>query len=193
MMQRLHEWKRATNNLPETEGEFDKWAIVAVASVIFADKSGELLILRSDLFRLSIKRQLERMKLLAHSWDLDIAALRCSSKIARIIVYRAAKVKKVLSRVPRWIFEEMGYPADIEADAFIEEVGRRWRNNEDIPHEIGFSLGYPVKDVLGYMELIPLPCTGMCGWRIYGNPSTSLRRSREFKRAKEETSLALCM
>jgi hypothetical protein len=191
MTPRFHEWKRATNSLPQAECEFDKWAVVAVAGVIFADKSGELLVLRSGRFRLSLERQLERMKLLARSWDLDVAVMRRSSKIARVVIYRAAKVKEDLSRVPRWIFEEMGYPPDIEAGAFIQEVGRRWRDGEDIPPEIGFSLGYPVKDVLGFMKMLPLPYTGSCGWKIYGNPRTSLQKSREFRRAREEASLAL--
>ena len=67
---------------------------------------------------------------------------------------------------------------------FLEEVGRRWRHKGQIPHEIGLALGYPIKDVLGYMGLVPLPCTGGCGWRIYGDPNPSLRRSCEFERAR---------
>ena len=193
MTHQFHEWKKATKNLPHAEGEFDRWAIVDIASVIFAGKSGELLVLTCGQFRLSIEQQLERMKLLARAWGLSIVALQRSSKIARILVYRAAKVKDVLSRMPRWVLEKMGYPTDIEPNAFIDELGRRWRDNEDIPHEVGFCLGYPVKDVLGYMQLVPLPYTGSCGWRIYGNPRVSLRRSRAFRRAREAASAALSM
>jgi hypothetical protein len=38
-------------------------------------------------------------------------------------------------------------------------------------------LGYPLKDVAGFMKRNQLPCTGCRFWRIYGDPSPSLALS----------------
>ncbi|NJN67192.1 MAG: DUF3793 family protein [Chloroflexaceae bacterium] len=72
----------------------------------------------------------------------------------------------------------LGYVCPITAHAFVFEVGQRWREGGNLPHEIGLALGYPVKDVLGYMGLLPLDFTGCCGWRVYGDPSPSFAMSR---------------
>lgn len=44
----------------------------------------------------------------------------------------------------------------------------------DFPHEIGAFLGYPLKDVAGFMGWVKLPVTHQGPWKIYGDPSTSL-------------------
>lgn len=57
---------------------------------------------------------------------------------------------------------------------------------EGFPHEIGAILGYPLKDVAGFMGWIHLPVTGRGPWKIYGDPRPSLevvaacRSCREF-------------
>lgn len=193
MSPQLETWKTSTSELPEEETEFEKWMVITVAGVLFSSKAGELLVLTCGQFGLSIDRQIERMEAFSQSWALSMKVLCRTCGNARVVVYRAKKVREMLSEVPQWAFEEMGYPPDIGPNRFIEEVGRRWREGEEMPHEIGFSLGYPVKDVLGYMKLVPLPCTGSCGWRIYGDPDPSLRRSQAFMQAREEAAAALSM
>lgn len=57
---------------------------------------------------------------------------------------------------------------------------------EGFPHEIGAVLGYPLKDVAGFMGWVHLPVTGQGPWKIYGDPRPSLevvaacRSCREF-------------
>jgi hypothetical protein len=76
----------------------------------------------------------------------------------------------------------------ITPDEFVAEVGRRWHETKAIPHEIGLALGYPAKDVLGYMGLQQLDFTACCGWRVYGDPLPSLAMSRA---CQDATCLAL--
>ena len=187
MSPQFEAWKTQVSHLSETEAEFEKWLFVHIASVLFADKAGELLMLRAEQSKLSINQRIERITALAPLWKYSYLVLCRSPFCARVIFYDQAKVQKALSKVPRCVFfNEMSYPHDIGPTEFLEEVGRRWRHKGQIPHEIGLALGYPIKDVLGYMGLVPLLYTGGCGWRIYGNPNPSLRRSREFERAKEQ-------
>ncbi|MBW2039277.1 MAG: DUF3793 family protein [Deltaproteobacteria bacterium] len=164
-----------------------------MASVLFADKAGELLMLRAEHSELSIDQRIERIAALSRSWGFSYLVLCRSQVCARVIIYDQMKVQKTLSNVPQWVFDKMGYPHDIGPIEFLEEVGRRWQDKGQIPHEIGLALGYPIKDVLGYMGLIPLRSTGNCGWRIYGDPTPSLRKSREFEQAREQAAAFISM
>jgi hypothetical protein len=186
-------WKAQADHLPECEAEFQKWLFVHIASVLFADKAGELLMLRGEKFGLSIDQQIECIAALSPSWKYSYVVLCRDSSCARVVIYDPAKVQKTLAEVPLWVFDKIGYPRDIGPTEFLEDVGRRWQNKGRIPHEIGFCIGYPIKDVLGYMGLIPLPCTGACGWRIYGNPKPSILRSSKFRQAREKAVAFLSM
>ncbi len=193
MSPRFKAWKMQASHLPEAVTEFEKWLFFDMASVLFADKAGELLMLRAEHSELSIDQRIERIAALSRSWGFSYLVLCRSQVCARVIIYDQTKVQKTLSNVPQWVFDKMGYPHDIGPTEFLEEVGRRWRYKEEIPHEIGLALGYPIKDVLGYMGLVPLRPTGNCGWRIYGNPSLSLRRSREFEQARGQAAAFISM
>lgn len=51
---------------------------------------------------------------------------------------------------------------------------------DDFPHEIGALLGYPLKDVAGFMGWAALPGTAQGPWKIFGAPEKSLRLAEEF-------------
>ena len=186
MSPKFEAWKIEASYLPEAVGEVEKWLFFNVASVLFAEKSGELLMLGAEKSELSNDERIQSIAALSRSWLFSYQVLCRCHVSAKVIIYDPVSVQETLSMVPRWVFDTMGYPNDIGPKEFLEEVGKRWRETGQIPHEIGLTLGYPIKDVLGFMGLVPLPCTGRCGWRIYGDPSLSLRRSQEFKYAREQ-------
>ncbi len=45
--------------------------------------------------------------------------------------------------------------------------------------------------MFGFMGLISLPEVGGCGWRIFGDPGPSLRRSRRYALARERAAAFL--
>jgi hypothetical protein len=60
-------------------------------------------------------------------------------------------------------------------DALQERIQR-----DNFPHEIGALLGYPLKDVAGFMGWAELPGTAQGPWKIFGAPEKSLRLAEEF-------------
>lgn len=46
---------------------------------------------------------------------------------------------------------------------------------DDFPHEIGFFLGYPIKDVLGFMGISNLPLVGNVYWKMFGELEPSMK------------------
>lgn len=182
----MQTWKTKVQRMPATRASFEKWLFVHISGVLFGKKTGELLVLKEGECRLNLEQQLKIIEVLASIWNYSHMVLLRDLSCARIVFYNHAGVQDVLSKIPAWVFNTIGYPTPVKPETFLSEVGVRWKKTGSIPHEIGFALGYPVKDVLGFMGLIPLPCTGMCGWRIHGNPRLSLQKSREFKAAKEQ-------
>ncbi len=193
MSPKLQKWKSHVQYLPHNRAAFEKWLFVHIACVLFGNKSGELLMLMAGECRMAISRQLRIIAARAPAWNCSFKVLLQDKSCARIVFYNHARVQEALEMVPAWALHTIGYPEKVAPETFLAEVGQRWQATEQIPHEIGFALGYPAKDVLGYMGLISSPCTGMCGWRIHGDPQPSLRKSMEFKQAQQRARSFLSM
>ncbi len=73
----------------------------------------------------------------------------------------------------RDFFTRAGYPAFSTPQAAIAELKRRMKHSE-FPHEIGIFLGYPLKDVEGFLGWSRLPFTCQGPWKIYGDPRLSI-------------------
>lgn len=183
----LVNWKRRVTGDSSPEAEFEKWLFVSISSVIFGRKAGELLSLTSNQFNLPLAQRLACVARLIESWDLSSSVLYQTAFATQVIIYRAEQVQEVLTAVSSCTVScTLNYVRGLDPGAFLAEVARRWQETGNIPHEIGLALGYPIKDVLGYMGVLPLPCTCCCGWRVYGDPAPSLDRSRAFVAARQQ-------
>ncbi len=178
-------WKSEVQQLSKAEAEFEKWLLVSLAGVLFSDKAGELLALQPQQCGLTLERRLERIEALADRWQLSTAWLYETQLTTKVIIYKEARVKRALDQVPCQVLCGLNYGSAIQPRQFVAELGRRWRKSGEIPHEIGLALGYPVKDVLGFMDLLPLDYTTCCGWRVYGDPKPSLQKSQAFQKARQ--------
>jgi hypothetical protein len=178
-------WKSQVAQLPVAEADFERWLFVKIAGVLFGKKGGELLMLRRDQSPLSYQERLRRIARLAGVWRFSCLLLNQNHDSAKVIVYDRPRTRQILSRIPVKVLNRLGYHPPVSARGFLGTIKRRWQRTGRIPHEVGLALGYPLKDVVGFMGLYPLEYSGGCGWRIYGNPARSLRRSVQFKQARE--------
>lgn len=79
----------------------------------------------------------------------------------------------VKERRIRKFLEKAGYGDLANGDSALAEMKRRM-GQEIFPHEIGLFLGYPPKDVAGFMGWARLPVSCQAAWKIYGDPRKSL-------------------
>ena len=77
----------------------------------------------------------------------------------------------------------VGYPADYELNDYMDELVFRLQS-EEFPHEIGVFLGYPLKDVLGFMGYGKNELVEVRNWRIYGDKEISYEVYNNFMRDK---------
>ena len=76
-----------------------------------------------------------------------------------------------------------GYACDKHLNVLLVELRRRVRASSDFPHEIGFFLGYPPEDVLGFIaerDGDRRECK-LCGtWKVYGDAELAAATFEEY-------------
>ena len=99
-------------------------------------------------------------------------------------------------RNARWL-ARMGYPADTSMEGGTEVLQGMLAHlvNRaaacELPHEVGVFIGYPLKDVAGFMQRIPATPVHHGAWRVYGGADESLRRMRLYANAEANAAQVL--
>ncbi len=97
-----------------------------------------------------------------------------------VYVYRTSRLSRVLAdeKVRAFLADE-GYtlPEELGAcEPLLRQLSRRLCCGAGFPHEIGIFLGYPLTDVVGFIENQGRNFT-CCGcWKAYGDPDAAARR-----------------
>ena len=107
---------------------------------------------------------------------------------AIVYLYRPDRLARSLSdpRTSRAL-GQMGYRTEPRSPgpfcaALLAQLGARFSCATGLPHEMGFFLGYPYEDVMGFIthrgrDFICFGC-----WKVYANPRRALRSFSRFKR-----------
>ena len=91
--------------------------------------------------------------------------------------------RRLLDKKCRNFLRFLGYPREYNFEAYMRELMLRLES-EEFPHEIGIFLGYPLKDVLGFMGYGKQEFVEVCSWRIYGDKEVSYKIYNSFLRDK---------
>ena len=110
---------------------------------------------------------------------LQVRVLKGCARTHRylVYVYRENRLREVLSdeKVRAFLAQE-GYrlPERLDdCEPLLRQLSRRLCCEAEFPHEIGVFLGYPLTDVVGFIENQGRNFT-CCGcWKAYGDPLTA--------------------
>ena len=102
---------------------------------------------------------------------VQILLERPGSSSVIVFVYRHNRLEQMLSDDAYQSFlAEAGYERT-NLDGLLEQLAYRLRTQPEFPHEIGVFLGYPLRDVIGFIENHGRNFT-CCGfWKSYGDPA----------------------
>ena len=102
---------------------------------------------------------------------VQILLERPGSSSAIVFVYRRDRLEQLLSDDAYQNFlAEAGY-SETNLDGLLAQLACRLRTQAEFPHEIGVFLGYPLRDVIGFIENRGRNFT-CCGfWKSYGDPA----------------------
>ncbi|KUO64138.1 MAG: hypothetical protein APF84_08495 [Gracilibacter sp. BRH_c7a] len=99
-------------------------------------------------------------------------------------VYSAGKYQRTATtEMYGRLAKKCGYPEDYNLNCYLEHLANKFLEN-DLPHEVGIFLGYPLKDVLGYIGHSLLKLAKIKGWNYYRDISTSEIKYEDFRSAK---------
>lgn len=122
---------------------------------------------------------------------LDYAELKITPAASLVLFYKPGLLAETLAqaRNAKWL-ERLGYPpAGAALEAKIAHLAARAADC-NIPHEVGLFIGYPLKDVAGFMLNIPSTPVSRAQWRVYGNREESLEKMRLYSRIEAEAARA---
>lgn len=107
----------------------------------------------------------------------------CQTGACMIYLYREEWLQRILSEPSVCNFlAQRGYSLDEGCDGLLGQLSRRLCLEQDYPHEIGVFLGYPLEDVVGFIENQGRNFT-CCGyWKVYGNPKEAQKRFDRYRR-----------
>lgn len=104
-----------------------------------------------------------------------------------ILVYRPELMAQTLARAGvEEILAPCGYHMSQTVEEIVAYLGRRVRESDSFPHEIGVFLGYPVEDVVGFIEHKGQNFK-LCGpWKVYGDVEAAKRCFARIQRVSQK-------
>lgn len=101
--------------------------------------------------------------------DIYFRVLCDGEKKTLLIVYRSKILKKYLANDEiRNFLQSYGYPSEVTIDGYICYLASRLKEDK-FPHEIGAFLGYPLHDILGFINHKNEGCLLVGEWKVYKN------------------------
>lgn len=124
--------------------------------------------------------------------ELQLEEIRRINGRQQVIFYHRTSLDDVLSKTQNLEFlQSIDYPTSYSMDGYLQHVLQKIQSRV-FPHEIGIFLGYPLKDVMGFMGHCSLPYVRTEGWRVYGDEKCSNATHEKYQQARvaiEETLL----
>ncbi len=181
--QRELTWVDLVNSYPSPRECLAAFVVSSAAEVIAGVKP-------ANLIRI-IRRKLPCGRCMHQLWQengadmlrnsaLKVLTLRSDADGLSLLFYRPELLgKRLSSRTMQSFLAGFGYPQPLTLAMALTHL-QQVCQVEDSPDEIGMFLGYPLKDVKGFISGKSRPWQGRCLWRVYGPPGRSLRLYRRF-------------
>jgi hypothetical protein len=116
--------------------------------------------------------------------ELKLKNIRFIRDNRQILFYHISALERTLERPIHLRFlRELGYPENYTLEGYLEHLRERFMEI-NFPHEIGIFLGYPLKDVMGFIGHPSLKFIKIRAWKVYGDARLSDKRYQDFREAR---------
>lgn len=162
--------------------DVEKQMVLQCAPVMTGLKPSNLLIVQNG-YVMQVKRLLENTNLLSIVlWNGENQAIIfIYDEVLLADTYRNIQVKEFLN--------QLGY-GGLELSLALKKLASRYTNYRrgglDFPHEMGIFLGYPVNDVIGYIENAGKNDLYTGYWKVYHNVEEAVALFEKFDQAREK-------
>lgn len=154
------------------DSSYIKWILELLGPVILGSKPSEIL-------NISAKDNEKNMKIK----EIDSFFKKCT-RISYEIIHKdngSIRILFINKEALSKTFENkkcinflrfIGYPYEYNIDTYMDVLLEKL-NKDEFPHEIGIFLGYPLKDVVGFMGYGNYKLSKIKYWKVYGDPEVS--------------------
>lgn len=160
-----------------SKAEYNKFGqklAVYTAPTLLGIKCGSLVSLSSSEF--DLEAHLRQFNRRAVGKGLKSRIICSFGERALFFVYNEKLLEKRLSdKSVRTVLTKYGYHEKMRLDECLDLLSGRMNGSGGFPHEIGIFLGYPLEDVIGFIENKGNNYK-LCGaWKVYGNAENARR------------------
>ncbi len=116
---------------------------------------------------------------------LKLVLLKVGDSSALIYIYREEMLKADFAdQKARKILNEYGYEG-LCVEGAIKLLSNRLSTYDEFPHEIGLFLGYPPRDVEGFICNGGKNCSLCKYWKVYGEKDAAMQKFARYDKCKE--------
>jgi len=162
---------------------FERLLIEQCAPTLAGMKTGSLFTYQAD-GQEATQRNIEKWNRKLWPRGIHIVLLRRCEKRFLIYVYREKKMEACLGdSLSSAFLNTIGYDVS-SLQKCIFFLKRRMKKTGGFPHEIGLFLGYPLEDVIGFIENKGknFCCCGY--WKVYADRCAAQKNFARFKKCK---------
>ncbi len=163
--------------------ELERYIIENCAPTLASIKPANLFSFRYTCEK-SVREQMAVLNRRFAKKGITLKFLKKNKNTVLVYVYRKDLITKDLNNaLSKKILQKYGYD-DLNVEQSLGRLVKRINSTEEFPHEIGLFLGYPPKDVEGFI------CNGgkncnLCGyWKVYGNVDEALTKFAQYDKCK---------
>lgn len=99
-----------------------------------------------------------------------------------IYVYRPRQIEAILAKPEVAAFlDNCGYAPGMSLQQALRLLTGRLCQNPEFPHEVGVFLGYPLQDILGFIEHDGRDCLCSGCWKVYHEPQKAQETFRDYR------------
>ncbi len=109
---------------------------------------------------------------------------RCKNRSLILVYSREQLAKRLSDSAVRAILERYGYTSDMTVGECLDRLSERIGDSGSFPHEIGIFLGYPVEDVVGFIENKGENFKFCGAWKVYGSVENARRTFADYDRCR---------
>ena len=127
-------------------------------------------------------KQVRELNMKLNEKDIVVSVMTKKNGRALIYVYRKSRLKQELEKKETADFlKKYGYEG-LPAEKAVARLKGRLAESDDFPHEIGVFLGYPLGDVIGFIDNKGRNCKCVGCWKVYCDECEAVRTFERFKK-----------
>ncbi len=158
----------------------------SAAPTIAKEKVSSLVVFNNNNNKRNLYKIWEKYKKeIEIEFPLKFYELKNNDNVAVVLFYNEEKLNKILLEEKNLNFlKRFGYKENMNIEECLNLLSSRYENV--CPHEIGIFLGYPIDDVIEFIDCPNKQCLMLGYWKVYHNMEKAKDIFKKYDIAKDK-------